>query len=187
MDRRCSAGGGPCVTAGWLEEVRSLVGPRGVVTRTSAIAYESDGLTMERGEGAAVVLPRGTAETARVMRVLARHGVPIVPVVFHGGHNGLFILHDGERLAQALRMDRVLRSDTWPLWVGLPWGVALGPWFHVPLPVKCVTEFLDPIPTAQYGPESAEDPEVLQVLYDQVQGVMQDRLEALADEFPGMF
>lgn len=67
------------MTGGWLEEVRSLVGPRGVVTRTSAVAYESDGLTMERGEGAAVVLPRDTAETARVMRVLARHGVPIVP------------------------------------------------------------------------------------------------------------
>lgn len=121
------------------------------------------------------------------IRLALRHGVPIVPVVFHGGHNGLFILHDGERLARALRMDRVLRSDTWPLWVGLPWGVALGPWFHVPLPVKCVTEFLDPIPTAEYGPESAEDPEVLQALYDQVQGVMQDRLDALADEFPGMF
>ena len=96
-------------------------------------------------------------------------------------------IHDGERLARALRMDRELRSDTWPLWVGLPWGVALGPWFHVPLPVKCVTEFLDPIPTAEYGPDSAEDPEVLQALYDQVQGVMQDRLDALADEFPGMF
>ena len=80
MDRRCSAGGGPCVTGGWLEEVRSLVGPRGVVTRTSAVAYESDGLTMERGEGAAVVLPRDTAETARVMRALARHVVVRVSI-----------------------------------------------------------------------------------------------------------
>ena len=71
----------------WLEEVRALVGPRGVVTRTRAVAYESDGLTMERGEGVAVVLPRDTAETADLH--LPRLIVRLDP--------GVFELHDAAR------------------------------------------------------------------------------------------
>ena len=63
-----------------IRELRSIVGREGLITDPAArFAYESDGLTLERCLPELVLLPRDTDQTARVMRVLARDGVPIVP------------------------------------------------------------------------------------------------------------
>lgn len=113
------------------------------------------------------------------LRLALRHGVPLVPVVLHGGHESFVVLHDGAPLARALHVDRLLRSDTWPLMLALPWGVALGPVFHLPLPVKVRGRFLAPIPTAGYGPGAADDPAVLDELYGRVTGVMQNAMDDL--------
>jgi len=63
-----------------ITELRAIVGDRGVVDRPAhLLPYESDGLAMLRYPPDLVLLPRDTAETARVMRVLHREGIPIVP------------------------------------------------------------------------------------------------------------
>lgn len=116
------------------------------------------------------------------LRLAIRHQVPIVPMVFIGGQDGFVILSEGRRLARLLRADKTIRSDVWPIFLGLPWGVGVGPLFHLPLPVKCVTEFLDPIPTDHLQPDQADDPEVLQALYEQVTHAMQAALDRLAEE-----
>ena len=113
-------------------------------------------------------------------RVAIEAGVPIVPVVFHGGHAGFRVLAENRWLAKLLRADKLLRVDTWPLMLALPWGVWLGPNFHLPLPVKVVTSFLPPVPTAHLG--GATDPATLQQLYTAVVGPMQARMRALAAE-----
>ncbi|HEX4936290.1 MAG TPA: 1-acyl-sn-glycerol-3-phosphate acyltransferase [Gemmatimonadaceae bacterium] len=143
-----------------------------------------------------VVFPGGNAEAFRPYRdrhriafegrtgwlkLALRHRVPVVPMVNIGGHEGFVVLRDGRRLARAIGADRWMRSDTWPLIVGLPWGVTLGPVFHLPLPVKCVTEFLPPVHLGE-PPEAADDPAVLRRLYDDVTGRMQAALDALAAE-----
>jgi len=61
-------------------------------------------------------------------------GVPIVPVANAGPHDTLFVIADGHRLARAVGLHLVARADVWPLHVSLPWGLALGPWPHVPIP-----------------------------------------------------
>ncbi len=116
------------------------------------------------------------------LRLALRHRVPIVPVVFIGGHEAFFVLRDGRRLARLLRAERWLRSDTWPLMVALPWGIALGPLPHLPLPVRCTTRFLPPISLEAYAPDAADDPQVLEELYAEVTGKMQTALEDLARE-----
>jgi 1-acyl-sn-glycerol-3-phosphate acyltransferase len=87
------------------------------------------------------------------VRLALRHQVPIVPWVFCGGHSGFFVLRDGQRLARHWPPARWLRSDTWPVYVGLPWGVCIGPWPHIPLPVKVRSGFLPAIPTDGVDPE----------------------------------
>jgi 1-acyl-sn-glycerol-3-phosphate acyltransferase len=115
------------------------------------------------------------------VRLALRHGVDIVPWVFDGGHNSFFVLRDGRRVAKAIRADRWLRSDTWPLYLGLPWGVAFGPWPHLPLPVKVRSRFLPPIRVSAHPPEAADDDAVVRALYDDVERALQlglDRLRA---------
>lgn len=110
----------------------------------------------------AVVFPGGNKEafrpwTARnraefygrtgFVRLAVRHQVPIVPVAFQGGHSGFVVLSRGEWFARKSGLRKLLRTDAWPLYLGLPWGVAFGPWFHIPVPVHVKVRFLEPIPT----------------------------------------
>jgi len=63
-----------------IEELRAIVGERGIVrSPLGRLAYESDGLTLERCTPELVLLPRDTEQTARCMRRLASEGVPVVP------------------------------------------------------------------------------------------------------------
>lgn len=114
------------------------------------------------------------------IRLALRHGVPIVPMVYAGGHSGFVVLTDGQRLARLLRAEKWLRSDTWPLWLGLPFGVFLGPGMHVPLPVKCMTRFLPAIPLEPFG--DPEDPATVEAIFEAVQNAMQDAMDDLAAE-----
>lgn len=67
------------MTKNWIDELRTIVGPRNVITGSESLAWESDGLSLVRGMGQAIVLPLDTEETVRVMKLLAREGVPVVP------------------------------------------------------------------------------------------------------------
>lgn len=113
------------------------------------------------------------------VKLALEHGVPIFPVAFVGGHDGFLVLREGRRLARWLGADRALRSDTWPLYLGLPWGVALGPLPHLPLPVRCVTEVLEPIPTAR---DPAPEDRAVRGLYDLVVRRLQEGVDRLAIE-----
>lgn len=118
------------------------------------------------------------------VRLALRHGVPIVPVVFHGGHDGFFVLAENRWLARASGARRWLRTEVWPLYVGLPWGLMLGPMFHLPLPVKVVSRILPPIPLDPWGPADVDDPVAVDALYTRVQAALQEGLDALAAEVP---
>lgn len=62
------------------KELAAIVGQRGLLESKSArVAYESDGLTLERQVPELVILPRNTKETVAVMRILHREQVPVVP------------------------------------------------------------------------------------------------------------
>jgi 1-acyl-sn-glycerol-3-phosphate acyltransferase len=152
-----------------------------------------------RADRKVVVFPGGNPEAFRpwrerakirlqgrtgFLRLALRHRVPIVPVVFHGGHDGFVVLAENRWLARATGARRLLRTDVWPLYAGLPWGLMLGPMFHLPLPVKVTTQILPPIPVDAFGPDAADDPAVLAALYDRVTATMQAGLDALVAENP---
>lgn len=78
-------------------------------------------------------------------RLAMRAGVDIVPIVTAGAGESLFVLSDGQRLARALRLDKLLRLKALPVSVSLPWGLTVGgagvlP--YLPLPSKLTTAVL---------------------------------------------
>lgn len=115
------------------------------------------------------------------IRLARRNRVPVVPVVFIGGQETFFVLDDGQYLAQNLGLKKRFRIDTLPLWLGLPFGVGLGPVFHVPLPAKCKVRFLDPV--AIGDPEPGETDAAFESrMYDEVLSVMQAAMDEMAAE-----
>lgn len=103
-------------------------------------------------------------------RLALKMGAPVVPVVFIGGHETFFVLNDGRELVRLLGLKKLLRIDTFPLFIGLPWGIGLGPLFHLPLPSKCGVQFLDPVPVE---PAAPDDEEAVKDLYIRVTSKMQ--------------
>jgi len=118
------------------------------------------------------------------VRLAIREQVPIVPAVFVGGHEGFFIINDGQEVVKKLGLKKIpiLRSDTWPLMLTFPWGLVWGPMAHIPLPTKCTTRFLEPITVDHYSPEDEFNPEALQDIYDQVVNTMQAHLTKMSAE-----
>ncbi|GAB4588096.1 1-acyl-sn-glycerol-3-phosphate acyltransferase [Nocardia sp. IFM 10818] len=117
------------------------------------------------------------------VRLAVEEGVPIVPVVTIGGQETLFILTRGDRIARALRLDRLFRVKVFPISLALPWGLnisdALG---HIPLPAKIIVEFRDPIDVRAALEDAGKEPDDWDAAYELVTGVMQRKLSKLADE-----
>jgi 1-acyl-sn-glycerol-3-phosphate acyltransferase len=115
------------------------------------------------------------------IRLALTTGAPLVPAVAVGGHETLFVLSEGRRLARLLRMDKSFRLTRFPISFILPWGITSGYLPYIPLPAKITIEFCPPIFFPEYGPADANNPEVLQRCYDLVFARMQQTLNALAD------
>jgi 1-acyl-sn-glycerol-3-phosphate acyltransferase len=78
-------------------------------------------------------------------RLAIENKVPIVPIVTAGAGESLLVLSNGQRLARAARMDKLLRLKAAPITVSLPWGFSIGavgilP--YLPLPTKLTTRVL---------------------------------------------
>jgi 1-acyl-sn-glycerol-3-phosphate acyltransferase len=113
------------------------------------------------------------------IRLALEQNVPIVPVVSIGGQETALFLSRGERLARLLALDRMFRLKVLPISLAVPWGLNIGDMLgHLPLPAKITIETLPAIDLrAEFGP----DPDVDEV-YDRIQRLMQDTLDALAAE-----
>jgi glycolate oxidase subunit GlcD len=92
--------------------LRDVVGAAHVITESDRLlAYESDGLTAYRVSPRAVVLPATTEEVSRVVELLAREGVDIIPRGAGTGlSGGALPTEDGVVIGTA-RMTRVLEVD----------------------------------------------------------------------------
>lgn len=102
------------------------------------------------------------------------HDVPIVPIVTAGAGESLLVLSRGERLARALRVDKLLRIKALPLTVSLPWGFsvgAVGVLPYLPLPTKLDTRVLSPL-----AAQPNEEPDAYA---ERVQSVMQTALDEM--------
>jgi 1-acyl-sn-glycerol-3-phosphate acyltransferase len=99
-----------------------------------------------------------------------RTGTPIVPCSIVGAEEAYPKIGDIAPLARLLNLPYFPVTPTFPL---------LGPLGAVPLPSKWLIEFGEPIPTAELGPDAADDPMLVFNLADQVRETIQHTLYRL--------
>ncbi len=114
---------------------------------------------------------------------LQRH-LPIVPVVSSGAHETLLVLTDIYPLVERLHelgMPWLLGIDpeVFPIYLGLPWGISLGPLPNIPWPQPIATHVGTPIYFERYGRAAAGDRTFVDACYEQVRQQMQYDLNRL--------
>jgi glycolate oxidase subunit GlcD len=137
----------PRVDQDLQQALRAVVGPDGLVTSlTARTAYDCDGLTLQRRTPDLVLLPRTTDETARCMRLLHAHGVPIVPRGAGTGLSGGATPVEGGVTIGTARMRDVLELDVEGRFARVQAGVV-----NVELTRCCAKEglFYAPDPSSQ--------------------------------------
>lgn len=143
-----------------------------------------------------LVYPGGDWETMRPSRhrdhvdfggrtgfieVALKSKAPIVPIVAAGAHDGWIVLTRGDKIAQKLKLDKLLRIKVFPIALALPMGLLVGPIaVYLPLPHKIIIKVLDPI----YVAGDPNDEDHLEQLYDEVMAVMQAGLDELVPRLP---
>ncbi|HEY2095597.1 MAG TPA: lysophospholipid acyltransferase family protein [Pseudonocardia sp.] len=113
------------------------------------------------------------------VKVAIRAGVPIVPIATVGGADAMPVLFKGDRLARALRLDRLARLKVFPLAVSLPWGVAPAFLPQLPLPAKIRTALRPPVFVGD-DPDLVDDEDYLEGKYREVRDSIQHGMDALA-------
>ena len=103
------------------------------------------------------------------VEIALRTGAPIVPVAVVGSEEIYPKLADLPWVARLIGAPYFPVTPTFPL---------LGPLGVIPLPSKWRIEFLDPIETASYGPEAAEDRALVLELSERVRDQIQQALYA---------
>lgn len=98
--------------------------------------------------------------------VALRTGAPIIPTAVVGSEEIYPIIGDAKGLAKLFDL------PYFPITPTFPW---FGPLGMIPLPSKWTIEFGEPIPTAHYGAEAANDPAVVFELTD----IVRDKIQAM--------
>jgi FAD/FMN-containing dehydrogenase len=96
-----------------LDQIRGVVGPKGVVAADAAVPYLTEWRRRWRGETPLIVVPASVEEVARIVAICASNGVAITP---QGGNTGLVggqIPFGSEVLLSMKRLNRI--RDVSPL------------------------------------------------------------------------
>lgn len=117
------------------------------------------------------------------VRLALREGVPIVPVVAAGAHDGWLVLSDGRWLARWLGTHRLLRTDVLPITLSIPWGLTIGaPPGYLPLRARIVIEVLPAIRFERTGEAASLDADYVERCHGLVHGALQQALTRLSHE-----
>ncbi len=107
-------------------------------------------------------------------------GVPIVPVANAGAHETLIVLSDGRPFARAIGLHAFARAEIFPVHLSLPWGLAIGPWPHLPTPVTLRYRIGTPIlPPPHDDPEREPDEDLVRGYDAEVRAAVQKLLDEL--------
>ena len=118
------------------------------------------------------------------IRLALWHSLPITPLISWGAHDTLFVLDDIYPLMQQFHKWGVpwildVDPEVFPIYLGLPWGIAFGPLLNIPLPAQIHTRVCPPIVFERYGYEASRDRAYVQACYNQVILTMQAELDQL--------
>jgi len=127
------------------------------------------------------------AQRRGFIKLALRENVPIVPAISWGSHDTLIVLTDLYKIMERFHqwgMPWLFDVDpiVFPLYLGLPWGLALGPLPNIPLPAKIHTRVCPPIIFKRYGKDAVNDVSYVNECYELVRNQMQTELNQLIKE-----
>lgn len=172
----------------------------GVAVQTGAVvAHPKMAIAALEAKASVLVYPGGAQDVFRphsqrtkihlagrlgFIKLALRHQVPILPAISYGAHDTLIVLGDMYEQVKQLHqwgmpwlMD--LDPQVFPIYLGLPWILSLGPLPNIPLPVQIHTRICPPIYFERYGFKAARDRAYVQDCYHLVQTQMQQALDHL--------
>lgn len=121
------------------------------------------------------------------IRLALQEEAPIVPMVSQGAHSTLIVLaeiYDQLKQLHEAGMPWLFGIDpeVFPIYLGLPWGVGIGPLPNIPFPVQIRTRVGAPITFERYGVEASQDTDYVRTCYEQVKAQMQQELDELVSQ-----
>lgn len=121
------------------------------------------------------------------IRLALWHALPILPAISWGAHDTLIVLGDCYEQAKYIHNLGVpwllgIDPEVFPIYLGLPWGLAIGPLPNIPWPSQIHTRVCAPIVFERYGYEASRDRAYVQACCHQVMEIMQKELDALIQE-----
>jgi len=124
------------------------------------------------------------------IKLALEHKLPIVPMISHGAHETLIVLADIYEDLQAIAHGHFpwllgIDPGAFPIYLGLPWGIAFGPLPNIPFPRPIHTRICPPIWFDRYGEDAVRDRAYVDQCYRQVVQAMQAELDQLVAECVG--
>ncbi|MCW5319117.1 glycerol acyltransferase [Nostoc sp. KVJ3] len=118
------------------------------------------------------------------VKLALKQEVPIIPVISVGAHDTLIVLCDCYDLVKQLHQLGLpwlyqIDPGIFPIYLGLPWGLSIGPLPNIPLPVQIHTRVCHPITFERYGQDAAKDRNYVNDCYELVHHQMQEELNQL--------
>ncbi|MFW6357731.1 MAG: lysophospholipid acyltransferase family protein [Chroococcales cyanobacterium] len=125
------------------------------------------------------------------IKLALRENVPIIPIISTGAHETLIVLGNCYEQAKQLNEWGVLPwlydidPEVFPIYLGLPWGIGIGPLPNFPLPMQIHTRICPPITFEKTGHKASRDRHYVNQCYDLVYSKMQRSLDQLVAETQG--
>ncbi|MDZ8188741.1 MAG: lysophospholipid acyltransferase family protein [Nostoc sp. ChiSLP02] len=175
-------------------QLAQLVAKAGAIIAHPKMAY-----TALRSGASVLVYPGGAEDVFRphhlrnkiyfvgrqgFIKLALRENVPIVPVISWGAHDTFIVLADCYKIVRQLHEWGMpwlfgIDPEVFPIYFGLPWGLAIGPLPHIPFPVTLYTRVCPPIVFERYGRQAASDRDYVDRCYELVVSQMQQELDNL--------
>lgn len=158
-----------------------------------AVLRRGDSLLVYPGGGQDAFRPHHDRDRIRLfgrtgfLRLAILHDLPLVPLISCGAHDTLFVIDDLYPLVRSLHERGMpwlfgIDPEVMPLFLGLPWGLVLGPVPHLPLPVKIHTRVCAPVHFPRGGLGASRDRGYVKDCYQQLVASMQAALDRLRAE-----
>lgn len=121
------------------------------------------------------------------IKLALREKVPIIPAISYGAHDTLIVLGDCYEQAKQLHQWGMpwlfdIDPEVFPIYLGLPWGLGIGPLPNFPLPIPIYTRVCQPIIFERYGRSAASDRAYVDACYEQVSTQMQLELDRFIED-----
>ncbi|WP_414752919.1 lysophospholipid acyltransferase family protein [Anabaena sp. CCY 9910] len=118
------------------------------------------------------------------IKLALKKEVPIIPLISVGAHDTLIVLCDCYDLVKQFHQWGLpwfyqVDPGVFPIYLGLPWGLSIGPLPNIPLPVQIHTRVCRPIIFERYGKDAAKDRDYVNSCYELVYTKTQYELDNL--------